>query len=351
MDIFTKLKGYFELNIGADSYRYYTFYNYYKNANKYEKLENCNFNLKYDNMCETYLFIEKGDHDLEKIVTVVNYNDDEMTDKKNILEKVKKITELQIVDKFKKLLTIYKTIFKMNGNVFIHSDIKTSNIIVINNNEDGVKYKLIDFGTSFISSSFFNNAIGGTPNIFKLLYFDNFKKKNFIPNNLIVSPLYDLFCILFSIFEICIGRKPVNMGGVKDSINKFLSEYPTNDEYREQKQKLYKMFYLLEMISDFHVSIMKEFENYMITNDTKSDSIVSRISKYISSTPIDIIEFFDMKNFNFINREYFRETGLDFNKKPLYEELYSHKLKNDVVYLDKVMCYLFGFIPEEIFSF
>jgi len=159
MDIFTKLKGYFqrEKDVSHDTYKYYSYLN-----NQYI-LQNCNFKLNYDIMCETYLLMEKGNHDLEKIVNIVNYNDDEMMNKKNISDKVNTIWKLKIVDKFEKLLTIYKTAFKMNGNVFIHSDIKTSNIVVVPSSRGfeqalpsepdntNVNYKLIDFGTSFIS--------------------------------------------------------------------------------------------------------------------------------------------------------------------------------------------------------
>lgn len=348
MDIFTKLKGYFIRNNNV-----YDFYNYYKISNKYELLEECNFKLNYDKMCETYLLIEKGEYDLEKVVKIVNFNDDKMTDKKEISEKSDIIFNLKIVDKFEKLLTIYKTVFIMNGNIFVHSDIKTSNIVFIYENNKEI-YKFIDFGTSFISNSFFNNAVGGSPNLFKLLIDNNFKIKKYIPYDIIVSPLYDLFCILFSIFEICIGRKPVNMGGIKDSVLKFLSEHPSDEKYIQQKQKLYRMFYLLEMIHDFYSNVMKEYEKYISMNDTNSNSVTSRLSKYVSPKPKlkNIIEFFDMENFNFIERDYFEKTGLDFNLRPIYKKTHFYKIKNDVIYLDEIMCYLFDSIKlEKVFTF
>jgi serine/threonine protein kinase len=349
MDIFTKLKGYFIRNNNV-----YDFYNYYKISNKYELLEECNFKLlDYDKLCETYLLIEKGEYDLEKVVEIVNFNDNEMTRKKEIPEKSDIIFNLKIVDKFEKLLTIYKTVFRMNGNVFVHSDIKTSNIVVISDNGD-IKYKFIDFGTSFISNTFFNNAVGGSPNLFKLLIDNNFKIKKYIPYDIIVSPLYDLFCILFSIFEICIGRKPVNMIGVTDSVMIFFSKYPVDEKYIQQKQKLYRMFYLLEMIHDFYSNVIKEYEKYISINNTTSDSVMSRLSKYVSPKPKlkDIIEFFDMENFNFIQRDYFENTGLDFNLRPIYKKTHFYKIKNDVIYLDEIMCYLFDSIkPEKVFSF
>ncbi len=353
-NIFIKLKGYFK----RDSDNIYKYYNYSDIEHNYE-IENCNFELNYDKICETYLFLERGKYDLQKVTKIVNYNSDNSEQKKTFLEKIETISDLKIVDKFDNLLSIYKLLFKNKGRVFIHSDIKTSNIIESN---DG-KYKFIDFGTSFFSDKFFNNAVGGTPNIFKLLVDDNFVKKMYIPDDIVVSPLYDLFSILYSFFEIFVGRKVVNIGGLKDVVLRYLLEYPDNNKYPKEKQKIYIMFYLLDMIHNFYNNVMKEYEKYRILYDNIynsgiTNSFNNRIYKLVSpllSSPKQQLEhvltFFDMENFNLIETDYFINTGLNFADKPIYTNLYPNKLKNDIIYLDKIMAYLFGFKEEESITF
>jgi hypothetical protein len=58
-----------------------------------------------------------------------------------------------------------------------------------------------------------------------------------------------------------------------------------------------------------------------------------------------------MENFNLIETNYFINTGLNFADKPIYSNLYPSKLKNDIIYLDKIMAYLFGFKEEEFITF
>jgi serine/threonine protein kinase len=191
-DNFVKLYGYFRRS--GDKYEYRSVNNNFKT--KIECIE-----PKYDfgNSCEVYLLIEEGKHDLTKFTESIT--EDNFT-------------------KFNELLKFYKISKKTlkDDGIFIHSDIKLENIILSHDD----KFKLIDFGLSLFSKTFFTKAQGGTPYIFNLLFtYDNIYNDALC----VVSPLYDIFSLILSYFELCLRTRLSLPKYDFDEINRLMMKF------------------------------------------------------------------------------------------------------------------------------
>jgi hypothetical protein len=143
--------------------------------------------------CEKYLILEKGYKDLFYIMS-------------DILEKKREQYNLDIIiHNYFELVSSYKIsekIIKTMNKIFINNDIKVENIMSMNDKLD-TTFKLIDFGLSLLTNTFFYKNpnpfenFRGTTTFLELLYDKSVRELLYNPDNIIgtLSPLYDLFCL------------------------------------------------------------------------------------------------------------------------------------------------------------
>jgi len=207
-----------------------------------DKKELCNLITKsLEDTCELYLFMEAGEYDLKKYM--------ENPINRNFYKFINELNEL--TDMFFNLINFYKIneyfLEKINK-VFIHSDIKPENMIVVDENNNKI-IKLIDFGISTLNESFYNFIAEGTPYLYNILFDGNNNNKLFRR-----SILFDIFCVILSYIQILIYKitafsgEPINI--MKNIVyNKLTFEqlcnrhksYMINILSEEQFKKYYKL--------------------------------------------------------------------------------------------------------------
>jgi serine/threonine protein kinase len=290
-DNFVKLYGYFRRT--GDEYEYRSVVNNFANS------INC-IDKTYDfkKSCEVYLLIEEGKYDLTKFTESITKNN---------------------FTKFNELLKFYKISKKTlkDYGIFIHSDIKLENIILSNDD----KFKLIDFGLSLFSKTFFTKAKGGTPYIFKLLFtYDNIYNDALC----VVSPLFDIFSLILSYFELCLKKRLLLPTYDFDEINRLMMIFANANP--EVKNFINSLLSIFNSIYNYHQSKIKKYYE-----DEKNTGFFKSFTSLLFS-PIDTY----INSYNIVD---FTITDLDDSKKsllPTYNNT-GNKLKDDMEYLIKLI--------------
>ncbi len=187
-NIIMKLLGYFKCN--SEKITYNSGVEFKESWNLKKEKENEIF-LKLTKPCESYLIIEKGQMDLFTHF----FESDGNFELKN----------------FVNLFNIYKF---SRYPFFIHNDIKLENII-----KHGESYKFIDFGISRFQKDFFEKYDGIVTKYHKLLYSDT--------SNIQLSPLYDIFCLIYSILDLYYykqGKELNNISELKTELDSKLED-------------------------------------------------------------------------------------------------------------------------------
>ncbi len=298
---FTKLLGYYVKDGNM--------YSYYDSKNNFQKAKNCNSVVIDNKICEIYLIIEAGLYDLGHYLK-----------NPNICVVNNPVTS-NMLNSFDKLLSFYKTSYDnkniYENKIFVHCDIKLENIIEVANGD----LKFIDFGLSIFINSFFKRRYAGTPYLFELLFTcDTNKGKIYNPELITVSPLYDIFCVLVSLFELlCCERfiqKYHDFNYVNNKIVNTINSLNINDS---DLNKLISHYYLLCSIYLFH---KKNVEYYINNNLNNLD---------------DYDKLNDMRNFEIVK--------LFYSDKPIPEHVKMdnmNKNEEDILYLDAIMNYYYG---------
>ncbi len=294
---FTKLLGYYVRE--GDKYSFY-------NSQSEFKVRRANCDVKINNNgCEIYLIIEAGLHDLTHYFNIRN--------NKHLCEIDNPITSnTTMLNSFDKLLSYYKTSYEykniFNNKIFIHSDVKLENIILVSNKD----LKFIDFGFASFHDTFFKRSGNGTLYFFKLLFRVEMENSKYFDGNLLmVSPLYDIFCVLISIFELLCcerffheydsnGEISVykNFNYVNHKIVKCINSVQNNTI----KNKLESHYYLLFSIYIFHndlvrqyLSVKQQIDNDALSNDSATAKYIASIAAYE--------KLYDMQNFKIYQLE------------------------------------------------
>jgi serine/threonine protein kinase len=163
---FAELYGYFSRKNNTYTYTYLD--------DKYQEIEDCKETKTKIPGQELYIIMEAGQADLFDVANSLD---------------LFKVNKLIISQEFIKLLNFYKISneFCKGNKILIHHDIKPENLILMINNE----IKIIDFGFCLLSGNFFNISTKGTPDYVYMA----FGNKQYIS-----SPLYDIFCVIYSLF-------------------------------------------------------------------------------------------------------------------------------------------------------
>jgi len=285
---FINLYGYFRRT--GDEYEYRSV------VNNFASSIDC-IDKKYDfkKSCEVYLLIEEGKNDLTKFTTPITVD--------NFM-------------KFNELLKFYKISKKIANNsnkIFIHSDIKIENIVLTYDD----KFKLIDFGLSLLSDTFFIKASAGTPYIFNLLFtYDNIYNGALC----VVSPLFDIFSLILAYFEICLKTRLSLPTYDFDDINRLMMDFKNKNP--NVSNFIDSLLSIFNSIYNYHQSKIKKYYE-----DTKYTGFFKSLTSLLTN-PIDTyINSYTMEDFTI--------TDIDVTKKsvlPHYENT-GNKLKDDMSYL------------------
>ena len=335
-----------EINIHSilskyDTINYIQLYGYYmkKDDNKYyyydiptntEKKIDLDLDKEktFSDSCEIYLLMHKGLKDVASYIGRI-FDDNTLT------------TFIQDAQDIYDLLNAFKVsnkILENEGKIFIHLDIKAENIVRA---EDITlkKYnlKLIDFGLSKLSNTFFINSSDGTEYVFKLLFtykIINQDTKIFIrelyDNRLsMVSPLFDIFSIILVMFELFIKYRLNTTEYNINKINEIMIEYAYVKKNKYNNSNLYmnirRLLIIFNSIYDFHQDRIKQYYE----NALKSDSIIGWLKGFVSKDPLQTyIESFDMKDFTL--------SDIDGINIPKYI-VSGNKLKDDMKYVTNLI--------------
>lgn len=226
-NIVMKLLGYYEIINNKYIYKYFRDKNFIE-SNTTIDLKPLTDLGKLVNPCESYLITEKGDMDL------FTY----------FFEKDNSEFEL---DNFIKLFDIYKfnTLNTSNiSNFFVHNDIKLENIVMHNET-----YKYIDFGISKFQDNFFEkNVFNSSVTKYHRLLFGS--------NNIYISPLYDIFCIIVMILDLYL----YNNNKEFTSIEQLLT-------YKDHNIRISRLLNFLSHIYYFHSSNSElDIQNFKYDN-------------------------------------------------------------------------------------
>ena len=190
-DNFVKLYGYFTLEKTTFLHRNKYVY---KNIND-ERI--CELETRrLGNDCETYLFIEAGNYDLKKYKQELSNDLNELNEFTHLFYNF--INFYKISEKF--LLEKHIVVDQSDKDqyVFIHSDIKPDNLVVVDNG-DSKKIKLIDFGVSYPTNTFYQSTETGTKRMYMLLFGSNSKLYR-------GSILFDIFSAIISYVEVMVYK-------------------------------------------------------------------------------------------------------------------------------------------------
>lgn len=269
----------------------------------------CNFpSKKYSGNCEIYLFMEVGKHDLTKYITGA----------------FDKISFDEVTDLFFDFINFYKIsegIIKSEGKVFIHSDIKPENIIIINN-KGKLELKLIDFGVSILSNEFNDSTNSGTEYMYKHLFTHEATNK-YKEQIAYRSPMFDVFSVIMSYLQIVL-KNTINRDIaidrlrfdeiiiiLEDKIKTLTSNHLIID-------KLHRILELGNLIYKFH---QLNLNNYVDSYGIVGLSFDEKIDKYEDS-----IRIINLKNID--------------PRLPKYIDDYTkYKVQTDYEYFDEIMKY------------
>lgn len=245
--------------------------------------------------CEAYIIIEAGLGDLDTYIKKVP-------------------TKLYTIDTILNLVNFYKVseyFLKTEGKIFIHNDIKVENIVYTND----TTFKLIDFGLCDITTEFFQfNNFKGTPYFAELL-FNNPKYSVIIKRNesrvFVRSPMYDMFSICISIFEVVCNKLSDDYKScIKDTLE--ICDSGSLDDSLEFLIR--NLLDLCDFIYKYHqnrlhfleVSIERYQQSFNLedTSDQTVDKILTKYRKVSKTKTEDDYMFFDNIVQHFVNNSF-----------------------------------------------
>ena len=295
-------------------------YKYHYLENNTYITQNCNISksindkiIKFD-MCEKYLILEAGKMDIK------NYVLDIKTKNVNIQHIIKLFFDL--------IKNFYKISEKLiqNNEIFIHSDIKLENMVIVQNKKLNYSIKLIDFGASHITKNFYQ-PITGTIDLYEYL----FVVKGTKPYGF-SSPLIDIFltiiCMLQSLNMLNHNKwdvEPSKYDIIKHKINTNLQIYE-------------KLILLGDYIYLFYNAMILHANYLFLQIENLEDIHEIKINEYIlhGTNKIDIykeiikIKYFSIANIKLLTLTYKDNKN---NSKKIISNitLYNEDNKNDIV--------------------
>lgn len=290
---------------------YINLYGYFKRIqNTYEftkisvptplKIDCIDKSYTFGDSCEMYLLMEEGNYDLTKFKSPIS---------------------LINIIKFIDLLNFYKLskkIIKMNKGIFIHSDIKLENIILSKDD----KFKLIDFGLSQFSNTFFSQNANGTPYFFNLLF--TYQNK-FDYRLCVTSPLYDIFCLLLSYFELCLQKRLTLPTYTVDEINKRMNLFINLN--KDIEKYIEGLLIIFNSIYNYHQEILKKYYEEL----DKSGGYFMRFTSYFVGREKAYINLYNLRDFTLINIESSKKSLI-----PIYEDT-GNKLFDEIKYVERLI--------------
>ena len=269
----------------------------------------CNFpSKKYTENCEIYLFMEVGNHDLSKYIT-------------GAFDKISFDDLTNLFFDFMNFYKISEGIIKPERKIFIHSDIKPENIIIMDN-KGKVELKLIDFGVSILSDSFNDSNSSGTEYMYKGLFTHEATNK-YKQQIAYRSPLFDVFSVIMSYLQIVLHNS-IKRNIVTDRLKfddiiiiledkvKTLTSNPLIID------KVHRILELGNIIYKFH---QVNINNYVDSYGNVALGFDEKIEKYEDS-----IRIINLGNIN--------------TKLPKYvNDVTKYKVQTDYEYFDSIMKY------------
>ena len=237
------------------------------------------------NECEIYLFIEAGEYDLKKYMLTKLINLDELEEFTNLF--------YDFIDFYK----ISEEFLKNEKVIFVHSDIKPENMIMINDHGNK-RIKLIDFGVSYISKKFYEDDIAGTPYIYNLLF--GRENKNIRRGSI----LFDIFSAIIAYMQIIIYK--ITAYNIEESRRR---GDPTDDKPLDIS------------INTSTLTFPKIVDIFnQLTGDKFSESIKYKNQKFIT-LGLTIYNFFTSRILIFNEKILIREDLTEKEKKLIYDSL------------------------------
>jgi len=319
---FIKLFGYFVKEEHKSIVGNKLSYNYYNIENKI----NCNIrSTKFDDFNELYLVMEAGETDLYNIKTGVYQIE------------INELTNL-----FIKLIEFYKiseNFIKTQNKIFIHSDIKPQNIVLV---DTGItkQLKLIDFGISLLSDNFYDEHAYGTMYMYYYLYFSSFRQNKEIYRR---SPLSDIFAVIISFIEIILYKygkfnilersKGISFDELETILKTIFDDIiPPISMSELTKNNIMRLLNIGRVIYTFYKPHIDIFDHKRIIN-SKTTEFNDIIAEFKKNTDIENLNFVTPRNY--------------VHKPPVYDnDKRKTKLQNDYEYLDKIITY---FIKSETY--
>lgn len=186
---------------------------------------------------------------------------------------------------FQNLFEVHKSYEKylLNNGVFIHSDIKLPNMVIMKNNE----IKIIDLGAGFFSRTFFNSPEAFSYHL-DLLDGPDFPLR-------MVSPLYDMYCLTYTFFEYVTGIEHRYDSNIYDfvteayaKISGIHSTFQCDKEI--SKNKIDKMLAFILICKLFQDNVKRKTREYIIANERVLGMGVNDknlLEPYINGSPTD----------------------------------------------------------------
>ena len=234
-EYFIKLIGYFIKD--KDIYKYFD------NTDNFSDNKCYTSKVNLSNLCEIYLILEKGD-----------YGD--------ITQYFKDTTFENYVNSFYNVLNMYtinKYFINLTKNIFIHCDIKSDNIVVLQD-----KLKIIDFGMAFITDKFF------TEHHHKITFYKILYKSLNDTDIIYISPLYDLLCIIYTFWRVVLKHNLYIYDNrlfreIRSYINEHIKFY--SDEIITILFRLLNIFKLIYELHIFFYNIQNIFKDKKFLED------------------------------------------------------------------------------------
>lgn len=316
---YIQLYGYYIKEV--DGYYYYDLVNHNK-----QRIDFGEKKINFDNSCETYLLMHRG---LKDVASYIGRIFDDYTYKTFIGD------AQDIYD----LLNAYKVsniILEKEGKIFIHSDIKAENIVRAKHNyQEKYNLKLIDFGLSKLSETFFINTSDGTEYIFKILFTyqisDSTGKREIYDNRLsMISPLFDIFSIILVMFELFIKHRlnapDYNLNKINEKMLGYANIHKTENNILYQN--ILRLLTIFNSIYNFHQTKIKKYYEAVIA----SESLVGWLKGFVSKDPLQ----------KYIDSYYLSDLS-EFKLSDIDQDIQyiktGNKLKDDMNYLTKIISF------------
>lgn len=291
----------------------------------------CKFpSTRFRESCEIYTLLEAGQMDMHTYM--------QNTDSINLNE----LTTL-----FFDLLDFYRIsqyFVKTENKIFIHSDIKPENIVLVIDKDGNKKIKLIDFGLSLLSTYFNDKNKSGTLQYYNYyFYYDGITHLT----NVHRSPLFDIYSIIISYIVILLYRTTKNYIMTKiydfDQLITLIEsnehKIKINELSDDTKQKIFRIFKLGYTINDFNKNNIKKYLEEEWYYDSDGDNVKvsddQKVHQYYENMKIQNLQINDStREFKYLPLYKY------INKKPVIYKKYKENIKDDYYYLDAVVDYI-----------